>query len=134
MAVSLEARVPLLDHHLVEFAWQLPMHMKVRDGRGKWLLRTLLHEYVPAALVERPKQGFTVPVEHWLRRELRDWAQDLLSPAALARHGLLDARVVGTYLREHLDGRRAWTPQLWSVLMFQAWHAALQTPEHAAQD
>ena len=134
MAVSLEARVPLLDHHLVEFAWQLPMHMKVRDGRGKWLLRTLLHEYVPAALVERPKQGFTVPVEHWLRGELRDWAQDLLSPAALARHGLLDARVVGTYLREHLDGRRAWTPQLWSVLMFQAWHAALQSSEHAAQD
>ena len=129
MAVSLEARVPLLDHHLVEFAWQLPMHMKVRDGRGKWLLRTLLHEYVPAALVERPKQGFTVPVEHWLRGELRDWAQDLLSPAALAQHGLLDARVVGTYLREHLEGRRAWTPQLWSVLMFQAWHAGMRATD-----
>lgn len=124
MAVSLEARVPLLDHRLVEFAWQLPMRMKVRAGRGKWLLRTLLHEYVPAALVERPKQGFTVPVEHWLRGELRDWAQDLLSPSALARHGLLDARAVRTYLREHLDGKRAWTPQLWSVLMFQAWHGA----------
>jgi asparagine synthase (glutamine-hydrolysing) len=123
MAVSLEGRIPLLDHRVAEFAWGLPMNLKRRDGQGKWILKQVLHRLVPRELVDRPKQGFGVPIEYWLRHELRDWATDLLSPSRLRAHGLLDVEVVQGLLHEHLDGRRSWAAQLWTLLMFQAWMA-----------
>jgi asparagine synthase (glutamine-hydrolysing) len=123
MAVSLEGRIPLLDHRVAEFAWGLPMNLKRRDGQGKWILKQVLHRLVPRELVDRPKQGFGVPIEYWLRHELRDWATDLLSPSRLRAHGLLDVEVVQGLLQEHLDGRRSWAAQLWTLLMFQAWMA-----------
>jgi asparagine synthase (glutamine-hydrolysing) len=126
MAVSLETRVPFLDHRIFEFAWRLPMHMKVRDGVSKWIVRQLLHRHVPRELVERPKMGFAVPLDNWLRGALREWAEPLLDYSRLQREGYLDADVVRRGWHEHLSGRRNWQQQLWNVLMFQAWleHAA----------
>ncbi|OGT34006.1 MAG: hypothetical protein A2W28_10650 [Gammaproteobacteria bacterium RBG_16_51_14] len=122
MAVSLEARVPLLDHRLVEFAWRLPMHMKIRDGRGKWILRQILYQYVPKQMVERPKTGFAVPVGAWLRGPLRDWAESLLDERKLTEQGLLNPKPVRKKWQEHLSGKRNWQYHLWDVLMFQAWY------------
>ncbi|HZJ12616.1 MAG TPA: asparagine synthase (glutamine-hydrolyzing) [Methyloceanibacter sp.] len=121
MAVSLEARVPLLDHRVAAFAWQLPAHLKMRGGQGKWLLRQVLYKYVPKALVERPKMGFGVPIDAWLRGPLKDWAADLLDPAAMTRAGLLDPVPIQEKWAEHLSGKRNWQHFLWNVLMFEAW-------------
>jgi asparagine synthase (glutamine-hydrolysing) len=121
MAVSLEARVPLLDHRVVDFAWHLPGAFKIRGGQGKWLLRQLLHKYVPKHLVERPKMGFGVPIDAWLRGPLKDWAADLLNPAAMTEQGLIDPRPVQEKWNEHQSGRRNWQYFLWNVLMFEAW-------------
>lgn len=121
MAVSLEARMPLLDHRVVELAWQLPPELRRRDGVPKWLLRQVLYRHVPRALVERPKMGFGVPIGAWLRGPLRDWAESLLAPERLAREGILNPTLVTRRWHEHLSGRRNWTYQLWTVLMFQAW-------------
>jgi len=123
MAVSLEGRIPLLDHRLVEFAWQLPLRLKRRDGQGKWILKEVLYRLVPRELVDRPKQGFGVPIEFWLRNELRDWAIDLLAPETLRAQGFLDVDFVQQLLSQHLEGRRSWAAQLWTILMFQAWLA-----------
>ncbi|MEQ8228998.1 MAG: asparagine synthase (glutamine-hydrolyzing) [Rhodospirillales bacterium] len=121
MAVSLEARVPLLDHRVVEFAWSLPRHMRQRDGQGKWLLRRVLDRYVPQPITDRPKMGFGIPVDHWIKGPLREWAEDLLSPAALAEGGLLNPAPIRHAWDEHLAGTRNRTTELWCVLMFQAW-------------
>ena len=121
MAVSLEARVPLLDHRVVAFAWSLPRRFKLRRGRTKWILRELLHRYVPPSLVERPKMGFGVPLDLWLRGPLREWAEDLLEPDAMAADGILDPAPVQRAWREHLGGHMNRQYALWNVLMFQAW-------------
>lgn len=124
MAVGLEARVPCLDHRVVELAWRLPRRMKLRDGQGKWLLRQLLYKHVPKELIERPKQGFAVPVGQWLRGPLRDWAETLLAAPALAEDDLLDPAPIRRCWAEHLSGRRNWQHRLWGVLMLQAWRQA----------
>jgi len=121
MAVSLEARVPILDHRVVEFAWSLPPGMLIRDGVGKYLLRRVLDRYVPRALIDRPKIGFGVPVGQWLRGPLRDWGEDLLSPAALRDNPFLDAEAVRTTWSQHQSGLRNWQYRLWHLLMLQSW-------------
>jgi asparagine synthase (glutamine-hydrolysing) len=121
MAVSLETRVPMLDHRLVEFALSLPLRMKIRDGEGKWVLKRLLDRHVPRALVERPKMGFGVPIDTWLRGPLRAWGEALLDPARLRREGFLDVGKVRRCWENHQAGRARNGFYLWDVLMFQAW-------------
>ena len=121
MSASLEARTPLLDHTLLEFAWSLPHHLKIRDKQGKWILRQAVYKYVPQSLLERPKTGFAVPLDVWLRGPLRDWAESLLDESCLRTDGYLDPLSIRSKWNEHLTGRRNWQFLLWDVLMFQAW-------------
>jgi len=127
MAVSLETRMPFLDHHVVEFAWRLPASLRLPEGQSKALLRRLLDRYVPTELIDRPKQGFCAPIDHWLRGALRDWADALLQPSRLRDEGFFDAAAVERLWRQHQTGRMNWQHQLWTVLMFQAWLDAQRT-------
>ncbi len=126
MSVGLETRVPFLDHRLVEFAWQLPLNYKLRTDNGatttKWIVRELLFKHVPRHLIERPKQGFGIPIGSWLRGPLRDWAESLLGEHRLRGDGFFDVAAVRNKWAEHLSGRKNWQHPLWCVLMFQAWH------------
>jgi asparagine synthase (glutamine-hydrolysing) len=121
MGVGLEGRAPFLDHRLVNFAWSLPLDMKIRGGQTKWLLRQVLYRYVPKHLIERPKMGFGVPLGDWLRGSLRDWAESLLNPARLKGEGFLNTDHITSMWDEHIKNKKNWQYQLWNVLMFQAW-------------
>jgi asparagine synthase (glutamine-hydrolysing) len=121
MGVSLESRAPFLDHRVVEFAWRVPVSMKVRDGQRKWLLRQVLYRYVPSKLVERPKIGFSVPIESWLRGPLSEWAESLLDEVRLRKEGYFEVAPVRQRWAEHQAGTQNWHSSLWNVLMFQAW-------------
>jgi asparagine synthase (glutamine-hydrolysing) len=123
MSVSLETRVPFLDHRVVEFAWAMPMDVKLRHGETKWALRQLLYRHVPRELIERPKMGFGVPIDSWLRGPLKGWAEDMLDESRLRREGYLDPEPIRRAWTEHQSGRANRQHQLWAVLMFEAWLA-----------
>ena len=124
MTVSLESRVPLLDHRIVEFAWSLPAEQKFFHGCKKQILRNILAKYVPKNLFERPKMGFGVPIDSWLRGPLRDWAEDLLSVESLQEDNLLRPEPIRKKWLEHVSHQYDWQYYLWPVLMFQAWRKA----------
>jgi asparagine synthase (glutamine-hydrolysing) len=138
MGVALEARVPMLDHRVVEYTLGLPSEMLVRNGETKWLLRQVLYDYVPRALVNRPKTGFMMPIDRWLRGPLRDWAEDLLNPKRMNETGILDPTPIRRAWQQHLSGQFNWQYRLWCVLMFEAWRRRWMegmrrpSPGHAA--
>jgi len=121
MSVGLEGRVPMLDPNVARFVWRLPLHMRIREGQGKWILRQVLYRYVPREIVDRPKSGFGVPVANWLRGPLREWAESLLGERRLSQDGFLNPAPIRKMWRDHLSGKASWEYHLWDILMFQAW-------------
>jgi asparagine synthase (glutamine-hydrolysing) len=128
MSVGLEARVPLLDRRVADYAWSLTPHQRTRNGVGKWALREVLDRYVPRRLVDRPKMGFGVPIGAWMRGPLRDWCEDLLDENTLREGGILDPRIIRQRWAEHLSGKANWQHPLWNVLMFESWRRAWLPP------
>lgn len=126
MSTSLEVRCPLLDHRVIELSWRFPAQAKCHGGVGKLPLRNLLYRYVPRPLVDRPKMGFGAPVEVWLRHELRDWAEALISREALGRHGLLNVAACRALWEDFTVNGRGWNRVIWNILMFQAWHQSME--------
>lgn len=123
---SLETRAPFLDKRIVEFAYQLPIGMKFKEGNPKWLLKQLLYQQVPQAMVDRPKKGFGVPLADWLRGGLKEWADDFLSPESLKSHNLFNYEIIRDLWKNHLDKKGDFSVRLWNILMFQAWYKAWQ--------
>lgn len=121
MASSLEVRAPFLDPEVFKAAWQLPLDMRVRNGEGKWALRQILYRHVPRELIERPKMGFAIPLDDWLRGPLREWAEDLLSMRSLSQIPALDPQVLRLMWDQHIQGRGHYAQQLWAVLQLSAW-------------
>jgi len=121
MGVSLETRIPFLNHNVVEYAWRMPMNFKVRNGESKWALRQILNKYIPKEMIARPKMGFGVPIDSWLRGPIREWAEELLDESRLRQEGFFNPEQIRQKWSEHLSGARNWQHQLWDVLMFQAW-------------
>src|SRR6202051_690594 len=121
MSVGLETRIPMLDHRIIEFACRLPASFKQKGNQGKWLLRQIRYQYVPPALVDRPKKGFAAPIAEWLRGPMREWAEHLLGETRLRQEGFFDSRQIRQRWQEHVSKKRDWSPGLWHVLMFQAW-------------
>ncbi|MDA8612539.1 asparagine synthase (glutamine-hydrolyzing) [Candidatus Pelagibacter bacterium] len=121
MASSLETRAPFLDHKLIEYVWKIPHDLKFRKGQGKWILKKILSQYVPSNLIERPKMGFGIPLDAWLRGSLKDWAESLLSEKRLIQENYFNAKLIRDKWEEHLSGKQNWQYLLWNVLMFQAW-------------
>ena len=121
MASSLETRAPFLNHKLLEYVWKIPQSLKLRNGHGKWILKKILNQYVPKNLTERPKMGFGIPIDIWLRGPLRDWAENLLNEKKLQKEGFFNPRLVRDKWSEHLSGNRNLHTNLWDILMFQAW-------------
>ncbi|MBB5066455.1 asparagine synthase (glutamine-hydrolyzing) [Granulicella mallensis] len=135
MAVSLEGRVPFLDHRVAEFAWRLPLSMKIRQRQGKWILRQVLYRYVPREMVDRPKSGFGIPLAAWLRGPLRDWAESLLDERRLRQEGFFNPAPILKMWQEHLSGKQNWEYHLWDVLMFQGWlEESRRTPDGLSSD
>jgi asparagine synthase (glutamine-hydrolysing) len=132
MAVALETRVPFLDHRVAELAARIPLILKVQGGRGKHVLRKLLHQMVPSELVERPKAGFAIPVGEWIKGSLRPWAEALLDPDRMRSDGWFDPEVIQSRWRQHLSGQRDSAPALWAVLMFQSWFEEQRSETRAA--
>jgi len=128
MAVSLETRVPILDHRVAEVAARIPLEMKVRGRTGKHILRELLYRHAPRELFDRPKAGFAIPVGHWIKGPLRPWAEDLLDPQQMAADGWFDPAIVQRRWRDHVEGRSDSTPAIWAILMFQAWQREQRQP------
>jgi len=121
MGASLESRAPFLDHKVVELAWKIPLEMKIRNGQGKWILRKLLYNYVPKELLDRPKTGFGVPIEKWLKTSLRGWAESLIGESQLLSDGFFNPNIVRKMWDEHLNGTRNRQHVMWNILMFQSW-------------
>ena len=121
MASSLEARVPFLDHELIEYVWKIPHSLKLRNGKGKWILRKILNNYVPKYLTDRPKKGFGIPLDIWLRGPLKDWVENLINEKRLSQEGYFDSKLIRNKWKEHLSNKNNWQYDLWNVLMFQAW-------------
>ena len=121
MGISLEVRCPFLDKDVVSLASRIPSLMKICDGKGKWLLRQVLYKYVPTKIIDRPNEGFALPIGIWLRGPLRDWAEDLLAKKRLDSDGLFKSEIISKTWTEHLSGRKDWSYPLWTILMFQAW-------------
>jgi asparagine synthase (glutamine-hydrolysing) len=124
MAVALEARAPLMDYQLAEYAWRLPADMKVQGGQGKWLLRQILKKHIPENLYERPKMGFSIPLNQWLQGPLKEWANELLAPEKIKNQGLFDVDLIrDTWNNFQIcDGAQSSRKDLWTILMFQSWY------------
>lgn len=121
MAVSLESRVPLLDHRIVSYALSLPLEYKFRNNTDKWVLKQVLYKYVPKEFFERPKKGFSVPLSSWLRGPLKEWAESLLDEKKIKEQGFFNLKIVNKYWTEHQRKKRNWSVQLWDIIMFQDW-------------